>query len=185
MKLMNKAKKSESGFSLVELLAVVGIGGALVAGALLLVGDVQSKREIKAHSENISTIFNNMQNLFSDEPVDGDEDVLITAGVFPSSLNIDESARTIKTMGGGLVEIEDKNNDGFQLTYNKIKTSTCVEVIKAQRSVGWDKWSVKGGNQNADATNGTAFDGTTVSSIAGVCGTEGSGDWVSLAFYIE
>ena len=70
--LINKVEKKENGFSLVELLAVVGIGGALIAGALLLVNDVNAKKEIKQGSENISAMYMpNMENLFSDETVDG------------------------------------------------------------------------------------------------------------------
>lgn len=182
MRLMNKANKTKSGFSLVELLAVVGIGGALVAGALLLVGNVQAKREIKAHNENISTIYNNMQNLFSDEPVDGDTTVLVTAGVFPNSLNINSAGDTVLTMGGGEVSVEALGN-GYELTYNKIKQSACVEVIKGQRSVGWDNWAVAAEGDGADAQNGNAYDGTTVGSIAQACNT--GSDWVDLAFHIE
>lgn len=190
MKLINKAKKSESGFSLVELLAVVGIGGALVAGALLLVGDVQAKREIKAHSENISTVFNNMQNLFSDEPIDDDEEVLLTAGVFPSSLNINPTATEVKTMGGGIIDIAALGADGYQFDYPKVKAATCVEVIKAQRSVGWDKWDVKantGLTGSASAASANDFEGTTVGSIASACktATNSNSDWVDLSFSIE
>lgn len=179
--LMNKISKKQKGFSLVELLAVVGIGGALIAGALLLVSDVQSKREIKQHSEAISTIYTNMTTLFSDESIPNNigTDDLITAGVFPSTLKITDSS--VKTAGGGNVEISAVGDDGFLLNYNKIKASACVEVVRNQRRVGWDNWGVKDGSDDANAD--TSFADTSITTITSACNTDE--DWVSLAFEIK
>lgn len=185
----NQVKK-QAGFSLVELLVVVGIGGALIAGALLLADNVQTKREIKTHSENISAIFSNMQNLFSDEDVSDDMENLITAGVFPNTLKTNSAGNAVKTQGGGNVIIKAVGVDGYQLDYPKIKSKACVEVLKNQKRVGWDKWAVAantGTTGAADADgSGQRFDATSVASLATACKTAANGkDWVDLSFSIE
>lgn len=185
--LMNKISKKQKGFSLVELLAVVGIGGALIAGALLLVSDVQSKREIKQHSEAISTIYTNMTTLFSDESMSGvNTSDLVTAGVFPSTLKINTGASDpVKTSGGGVVAINaTSSGDGFTLNYNKIKAAACVEVIRNQRRVGWDNWGVTGGDNDASANQ--SFADTSITTITSACSTASdNNDWVSLVFDIQ
>tara|TARA_Y100001960_G_scaffold321323_1_gene395809 strand:- start:40245 stop:40805 length:561 start_codon:yes stop_codon:yes gene_type:complete len=186
MKLINKTNKQKKGFSLVELLAVLGVGGAMVAGALMLVSDVQEKRAIKTHSENISTIYNNMQSLFSSEPVPSAvkmED-LITAGVFPASMS--QTGTAVKTLAGGDVTIKSGSSDGFQLLYNKVAVDTCVEILRSQKNVGWDKFDIKKGSADADPAGGTVYTGSSIATIASACKTSAAGDdWVSLGFIIN
>lgn len=183
--LNEKINTNKKGMTLIELLAVLGVGGGMVAGALLLVGNVMEERDIKQHSENISAVFNNMQNLFSDEAMGGaDMTNLITAGVFPNSLKINAAGDQVKTTGGGVVVVA-ASGDGFTLSYPKIKAATCVEVIKGQRKVGWDSYKVAAGNASVDASaSGIDFASTTVASIASTCKTTDA-DWVSVGFYIE
>ncbi len=180
MMLIEKTNKNKKGFSLVELLAVLGVGGAMVAGALTLVSNVQTKREIKLHSENISTMFNNMQNLFANEDVVVDTETLITAGVFPNQLNINSSGDGVKSPSGGLVEFTAPTGEGYILTYEGVGADACVEVIKAQRDVGWDSFSVTG---TGAAGGGSDFIVATVTSIAAVC--KSTGDWVDLTFTLD
>ena len=186
--LINKIEKKENGFSLIELLAVVGIGGALIAGALLLVNDVNSKKEIKQHSENISAIYANMTSLFSNESVSSASMAnLITAGVFPSTLRL--TSTEVYNSGNGEVAVAGFG-DGFELTYNKIKAQSCVEVIRNQQRIGWDKFAVvaaASGATSADAqASGTEYSTTSVSNIAAACATaSATNDWVSVAFSIE
>ena len=183
--LINKVEKKENGFSLVELLAVVGIGGALIAGALLLVNDVNAKKEIKQASENISTVYSNMVNLFSDEPVDSTMKSLVIAGVFPSTLNINSTKTVVKNSGGGVLSITTGSGDnGFNLLYPAVKSGACVEIIKNQKRVGWDSWSVKSGkSSNAKGDNEFSdISKSSVGKIATACET--TDDWVSLTFTV-
>lgn len=187
MKLINKTNKQKKGFSLIELLAVLGVGGSMVAGALMLVSDVQSKRDIKSNSENISAIFNNMQTVFANESVDvSDAANLYAAGIFPSSMKIilDSSGvfSEVRTTGGGLVELDAVGTDGYMLTYPKLSSDSCVEVINNQRNVGWDSFSVAAGTTSGTSSD-TEFTGVTFSDIAGACNT--TQDWVSLTFTLE
>lgn len=183
--LINKVEKKENGFSLVELLAVVGIGGALIAGALLLVNDVNAKKEIKQGSENISAIYANMENLFSDETVDGvTMQELVNAGVFPSTLKI--SGDSVTNSNGGDILIT-PDGDGYTLSYPKVKQSACVEILKNQRRVGWDQWgtSINAGKENR-ATAGVTMSTTSVRDFAdaGACGTKDN-DWVSITLGVD
>jgi len=183
--LINKIEKKENGFSLVELLAVVGIGGALIAGALLLVNDVNAKKDIKQHSENISAIYANMSNLFSDEDITTSNADLVIAGVFPSTLKINSAGTSVKTSGGGEITIVGLGDDGYNLNYPKIKRNSCVEVIKNQKRIGWDKWGIKNGNTDVSANLQFSDSGaSSVSKIAVAC-RAGDSDWVSLGFSIE
>lgn len=186
--LINKIENKNKGFSLIELLAVVGIGGALVAGALLLISDVQTKRKIKVHSENISSIFTNMDTIFSDESMTSSitNETLVIAGVYPNTLKI-QSGGDVRNLGGGAVEITPSTSgDGYELDYPKVSASTCVEVLKNQKRVGWEKWNVVAGNSSGAATK--RFDDpadSSVDKIAAACLTASTGDWVSLSFSIE
>lgn len=186
--LINKSKKTQSGFSLVELLAVVGIGGALIAGALLLVNDVNSKKDIKQASENISAIYGNMINLFSDEPVDDDTKSLVVAGVYPSTLNINSAQTSVKNSGNGTVEIKKITNtdSGFNLLYPAVKKSACVEIVKNQKRVGWDSWAVSAG-KTAPSSGSNQFSDSSKSSVAKIATAcaAGTSDWVSLTFTVE
>lgn len=184
--LNEKMNTNKKGMTLIELLAVLGVGGGMVAGALLLVGNVMEERDIKQHSENISAVFNNMQNLFSDEAMgSATMENLVTAGVFPNSLRISQTtAGDVRTAGGGAVEVT-AVGDGFKLSYEKIKAATCVEVIKGQRRVGWDTYKVEAGSTTVDAdSSGIDFASVSVATIAGHCDTSDD-DWVSVGFYIE
>lgn len=187
--LNEKMNTNKKGMTLIELLAVLGVGGGMVAGALLLVGNVMNERDVKQHSENISTIFNNMQSLFSDEPVTDIADAvmtetLVTAGVFPNSLKINAAGDSVRTPGGGEVVITGASgSEGYNLSYQKIKTATCVEVLKSQKRVGWDSYIVVAGDATANADGGDAFDGSSVATFATECNV--AGDWVSVGFFIE
>lgn len=183
-KKMNLKKK---GLTLIELLIVLGVGGGVVAGALVLVGNVMSERDTKQHSENISTIYNNMQNLFADEDIVDTTSVLITAGIFPNSLKINEDTGTVKNAGGGNVEIQKWGTDGYTLHYEKIKVNTCVDVLKAQKSVGWDTFTVVKNGSGLNPESGTNYDTDgTVTTFASECATAAADtDWVDVGFGIE
>jgi len=182
MKLINKTNKQKKGFSLIELLAVLGVGGAMVAGALMLVSDVQSKRDIKTNSENISAIFNNMQTVFANEPIDVSNFAnLYAAGIIPSSMKNSGSTTspTIRTPGGGEISFAAAGDEGYTLKYPKVSSDSCVEIISNQKNVGWDGYAVTNGIASADDSD-TSFTGVSFTTIASACNTED--DWVSLTF---
>lgn len=183
MKLIDKTNKQKKGFSLIELLAVLGVGGSMVAGALMLVSDVQSKRDIKTNSENISAIFNNMQTVFANEPidVDGNLEELYAAGIVPSSMKNTgtTTAPEIRTPGGGEIEFLPGADEGYVLKYPKVSSDSCVEIISNQKNVGWDGYAVVAGINSEDESD-TSFTGVSFTTIASACNTED--DWVSLTF---
>ncbi|MBU0901448.1 MAG: hypothetical protein KKH62_05770 [Gammaproteobacteria bacterium] len=133
-----------SGLTLIESLVVVGILLGIVAIALTLYGTVKDRLNVKNESENISFVYAQVTDLFSDETTDDLENSLaVQSGIFPKKMKI-VGGNTVYNSWGGKVEIEgEQDKNGFVLTYNKVpKESVCVDLIRNQRKVGWDSASV-------------------------------------------
>lgn len=131
----NKIKKNQ-GLTLIESLVVVGILLGIIAIALTLYGTVRDRLNVKNESENVSFIFSQMADLFSDETVSITQSDAINAGVYPNKMKI--SGTNVYNVWGGAVTIAASGTNGFQLTYKNVPSgSVCVDLVRNQRKVGW------------------------------------------------
>lgn len=160
----NGIRKS-AGLTLIESLVVVGILLGIVAIALTLYGAVKDRLNVKNESENISFVYSQVLDLFSDETTDELENSLaIESGIFPKKMKI--VGDKVYNSWGGTVVIEGDNGNGFVLAYNKVpKGSVCGDLIRNQRKVGWDSASIGSGKINySDMTAAKLAEGCNVSS---------------------
>ncbi|BAN50135.1 type II secretion system protein [Metapseudomonas resinovorans] len=81
--------RKSAGLTLIESLVVVGILLGIVAIALTLYGTVKDRLNVKNESENISFVYSQVLDLFSDETTDELENPLaIESGIFPKKMKI-------------------------------------------------------------------------------------------------
>lgn len=69
MVLLNYKRKSKKGFSLLELLLVLGIIAALVVAAFIVYPKVQASQRAQAESNNIATIQAGVKHSIRQHPV--------------------------------------------------------------------------------------------------------------------
>jgi type II secretory pathway pseudopilin PulG len=166
--------KKNAGLTLIESLVVVGILLGIVAIALTLYGTVKDRLNVKNESENISFVYSQVIDLFSDETTDDlENDLAIESGIFPKKMKI-VGDQVYNSWGGTVVVKGDNGGNGFMLTYNKVpKGGVCGDLIRNQRKVGWDSASL--GSDKIDYADMTA------SKLAAGCNA-GSGETVNIIF---
>lgn len=164
---------SVRGLTLIESLVVVGILLGIVAVALTLYGTVRDKLNVKNESENISYMFSQVRDLYSDEVTEGSLNlgVAIDAGIIPTKMNV--SGTTVYNTWGGEIDLEGEGDNGFVLTYEKVPSgSVCVSLISNQKKVGWDSYKVE--------NNDGGFSSMKASQLAVDC--KSSEDYVDVTF---
>lgn len=172
--LKNGIRKS-AGLTLIESLVVVGILLGIVAIALTLYGTVKDRLNVKNESENISFVYSQVLDLFSDETTDDlGNPLAIESGIFPKKMKIVGEDRVYNSWGG-TVEIKGENNsNAFTLEYTKVpKDGVCVDLVRNQRKVGWDSVSI--------GSKGITYSDMTTAELSGSC-TGGTGDTVDILF---
>lgn len=167
--LMNKKEK---GLTLIESLVVVGILLGIVAIALTLYGTVMDRLNVKNESENISFMYAQVTDLFSDEGTeDLDNELAIQAGIIPQKMK--KSGSNIFNPWDGKVTIEGSGVNAFEIRTERVPAGdVCVNLVRNQRKVGWDSYEVGSGGEN--------FSEMKTSSLAKNC--EGSTDYVTITF---
>ena len=136
-----KNKKSKKGFSLLELLLVLGIIAALVVAAFIVYPKVQASQRAQAESNNIATIQAGVKALYtSTSSFTGlTNSVAAKANIFPDNMLINSGtfARPINVFKGNVTLAEDKTGpsgaDGssFTITYSNVPAAECTKIITA------------------------------------------------------
>ncbi|MBX4771501.1 type 4 pilus major pilin [Klebsiella oxytoca] len=136
-----KNKKSKKGFSLLELLLVLGIIAALVVAAFIVYPKVQASQRAQAESNNIATIQAGVKALYtSTSSFTGlTNSVAAKANIFPDNMLINSGtfARPINAFKGNVTLAEDKTGpsgaDGssFTITYSNVPAAECTKIITA------------------------------------------------------
>ena len=107
-----KNKKSKKGFSLLELLLVLGIIAALVVAAFIVYPKVQASQRAQAESNNIATIQAGVKALYSSaSSFTGLTNlVAVQANIFPDNMLINSGtfARPINAFKGNVTLAADK-----------------------------------------------------------------------------
>ncbi len=136
-----KNKKSKKGFSLLELLLVLGIIAALVVAAFIVYPKVQASQRAQAESNNIATIQAGVKALYtSTSSFTGlTNSVAAKANIFPDNMLINSGtfARPINAFKGNVTLAADKTGpsgaDGssFTITYSNVPAAECTKIITA------------------------------------------------------
>ena len=136
-----KNKKSKKGFSLLELLLVLGIIAALVVAAFIVYPKVQASQRAQAESNNIATIQAGVKALFtSASSFTGlTNSVAVQAEIFSDKMisGSGSADKTINAFKGNVTLAADKTGpsgaDGssFTITYENVPASECTKIITA------------------------------------------------------
>lgn len=166
---MMMSKRKASGFSLIELLLVIGfIAGALVL-AFVTYPKVQATNRANVEAQHITVFAGGIKNLYSTAQNFGSlsNAVLLKAKIVPDDLQTDGSASITNIWGGPITIIPDPSEKlRYQIIYEGVPRSECVKLstsvavnflkLDVNGTVIFDRVS-SGGNVNLDpATVSTA-----------------------------
>ena len=136
-----KNRKSKKGFSLLELLLVLGIIAALVVAAFIVYPKVQASQRAQAESNNIATIQAGVKSLYtSASSFTGlTNTVAVQAKIFPDNLlTIVGTATTpINTFKGNITLAAAATGpsgvagSSFTITYANVPAAECTKIITA------------------------------------------------------
>tara|TARA_B100002019_G_C21269523_1_gene601359 strand:- start:803 stop:1447 length:645 start_codon:yes stop_codon:yes gene_type:complete len=158
---INQNKKQ--GVTLVEVLIVLAIAAVIIAGALVLYGNLQRNSAVNEETTNLSAMFQNIDNFFRRGSTGALTNVeALTAGFIPGGMLVtDETAVDgIENSFGGRVIINGQaatpttsltNAKAFEVAYTRVPQEACVNLVQGQARVGWDAVGVN----DADAVGGT------------------------------
>ncbi|WP_437891310.1 type 4 pilus major pilin [Phytobacter sp. V91] len=134
-------RKNRKGFSLLELLLVLGIVAALVIGAFIVYPKVQASQRAEAESKNIATIQAGVKALYtSASSYSGLTNTVATnAKIFPDNMLIGTgSAASVVNVFKGKVTLATSTegpsgvaNSAFTITYASVPAAECTKIIAA------------------------------------------------------
>lgn len=144
---INRSKKK--GFSLLELLLVMGIIAGAVVLALIIYPKITGANSVKTEVGNIGLIKSGVQSLYassSNPPGSANMNgLLIKANLIPDNM-IKDATHLANTWGGdvyvGTTTIAGKT--GFSIQYNKVPAAECVKLVTGA-STGFDQVMVAAG----------------------------------------
>lgn len=147
--LNRKMDKKISGMTLIETLVVFSVGLVVIALALTVYRSVSNKMNVKNETENLSIMFTQTMDLFSEETTkDLTTALAIEAGIIPDKMKIVGS--TVRNTWGGAVTIDGGGGaDGAEgdilVVYDRVPTgNTCIDLVRNQRKVGWTNYDIGG-----------------------------------------
>ena len=169
-----KNKKSKKGFSLLELLLVLGIIAALVVAAFIVYPKVQASQRSQAESNNIATIQAGVKALYtSASSFTGlNNSVAVQAKIFPDNMlsGSGNSATPINAFKGA-VTLASANTgpssaagSSFTITYANVPAAECTKIMTATAGnfyiaqVGSTTVKPAGGTLDVAATAGACSD---------------------------
>ena len=136
-----KNKKSKKGFSLLELLLVLGIIAALVVAAFIVYPKVQASQRAQAESNNIAAIQAGVKALYaSTSSFTGlTNSVAVQAKIFPDNMlsGSGSSAKPINAFKGDVVVASattgpsGAQGSSFTITYSNVPAAECTKIITA------------------------------------------------------
>lgn len=136
-----KNKKSKKGFSLLELLLVLGIIAALVVAAFIVYPKVQASQRAQAESNNIATIQAGVKALFtSASSFTGlTNSVAVQAKIFPDNMlsGTGTDAKPINVFKGNVTLAAEATGpsaaagSSFTITYSNVPAAECTKIITA------------------------------------------------------
>ena len=141
MVLLNNKRKSKKGFSLLELLLVLGIIAALVVAAFIVYPKVQASQRAQAESNNIATIQAGVKALYtSSSSFTGlTNTVAVQAKIFPDNMlsGSGTAAKPINAFKGNVMLAatatgpSSATGSSFTITYDNVPAAECVKIATA------------------------------------------------------
>ncbi|MEL7629221.1 type 4 pilus major pilin [Pectobacterium aroidearum] len=131
-----KNRKYRKGFSLLELMLVLGVIAGLVVSAFIVYPKVQVAQRVEMESKNIAAIQAGVKALYASAPnYSGLKNtVALNANIFPDSMLSGEGdERKIVNSFKGNVELTAPGNI-FYITYYSVPSAECIRLVYAVRN---------------------------------------------------
>jgi len=148
-----KSAARQRGASLLEGIAYLGIAALVVLGAVSLLSSAFSSSDSNRTMEEISAIrtgvkrmFTGMANSYGNSAggtlTNGDiTPTLISAGIFPTTLNTNATGGTVTNTWNGAVKVTG-NGQTFVIEYDAVPKAVCVSTLSG--TIGWTSVSTGG-----------------------------------------
>lgn len=158
------------GFSLLELLLVLGIIAALIIAAFIIFPKVQSAQRVDQEAKNISALQAGVKSLYASMPSYDtlSDDIVIKSKIAPDNMINEDGQLTNSFKGyvsvfGAIISMNSSASDGFQIVYNGVPPAECVKLVSA---VGSNFPLIRIGENLVDVMNDGKLD---VSLLANEC----------------
>lgn len=169
----DRRMQEEKGFSLLELLLVVGVGALLLLAGIATYRLVMQGNNVNDAVRTLATIKQQTQRAFQGQPSYGSADLvptLVTMNAFPAGV-LNTSSTPIHPWGGNIAIVGADQN--FTVTFQQVPSDSCVQLANTFNTGDTDFFSLSiGGTVYA---RGAVMDPVTV---AGSCGTGGNVDMI-------
>ncbi|OON40546.1 type IV pilin [Izhakiella australiensis] len=133
--------RNKKGFSLLELLLVLGIIAALVVGAFIVYPKVQASQRAEAESKNIATIQSGVKALYNSASnyAGLNNAVGVQARIFPDNmLNGTGATASVVNLFKGNVTLAPSAdspsgtaNSSFNITWVSVPAAECIKIVSA------------------------------------------------------
>lgn len=121
-------RRSPSGFSLVELLIVIGVISILIAGVFVFYPKVRLNKEVNLQVDNISFVVSTANDFFSGRETTGlDRDSAITA-----QLATDEQ---LTSPWGSISLAPVAGNQDWSMTYADVPSEACILLLSRVQNI--------------------------------------------------
>ncbi len=184
--------RNKRGFSLLELLLVLGIIAALVVGAFIVYPKVQASQRAEAESKNIATIQAGVKSLYtSASSYSGlTNTVAVGAKIFPDNMLIGTgtSASVVNAFKGNVIvgvsndSPSGAENSSFSITYVGVPAAECAKIASAAAG---NFYTVSVGTGTAAVTSGNIRKAGGVINVATAASACNAGDNANAITFIS
>ena len=172
-------KKLLRGFTLIEILLVVGFIALASIGAYIIYNNIRAKNEAHTEARNLDVLRSGIKNLYASVPdyFGISSTVLLNGRVVPDNMR-DETNGNIVNGFGGIVTLRNPNYGGgalnyaFTIHYPNVPPNVCTQFT-IEGSNGFDLVEVQG-TRVKDTTVGTPLS-KNMANLAALCNGNGSG----------
>jgi prepilin-type N-terminal cleavage/methylation domain-containing protein len=126
--------KSQSGFTLIEILLVIGVIAILAIAAFVIFPQVQTSSRANTEREHITAITAGIKQIYGTSSYNGlNNDTVNMARVFPADMNDNNysAGQAIKAIWSGTVDVSPGsgvNPKTFIITYRAVPSAICTKL---------------------------------------------------------
>lgn len=135
MKSLNFNRNTAKGFSLIELLLVLGVLAILLVAAFVVYPQVRDRNQANAEVSNLTTIKANINNLYASRGgnyADLNNTIAVQARAFPQNMVVGAATASdaVQAAWGGVVTVnEGATAREFTITYNEVPAGVCLGLV--------------------------------------------------------
>lgn len=132
-----KLQKKNKGFTLIEILLVVGFIALASAGIYTIYSKVQVSNKANAESRNLDLIRAGVKSLFASKTnFTGLDNTVVNAGrITPENMKTSAATEIINSFGGPVtvapIGLNGGTNNGFRITYDQVPGDICIKLASA------------------------------------------------------